>query len=280
MKKIENLNFEEERALYNLKDTEIINCNFAGKKDGESALKESRNIIIKECNFSLRYPLWHSIKFILENSKLDEFARASIWYSRDGIIRNSLIKSVKCLRECKNIKIENSNIISEEFGWKCENISLIDVKIQSEYFLFNSNNIKLKNINFKGKYSFQYIKNLEIINSNLDTKDAFWHSENITVKNSIIKGEYLGWFSKNLTLIDCKIIGTQPLCYAENLKIINCTMEETDLAFEYSSVEAQIKGRIESVKNVKSGFIEADEIGEIINEDSIIQANAKIKIRN
>lgn len=279
MNKIENQNFDKERALYNLKDTEVINCNFAGIEDGESVLKEARNIVVKSCNFSLRYPMWHNRKFILENSNLDELSRAPIWYSIDGEIKNSKINSIKCLRECKNIKIENSDIVSQEFGWKCKNIFLKDTNIESEYFMLDSIDVKLENVNFKGKYSFQYIKNLNIINCNLDTKDAFWHSENITVRDSVIKGEYLGWFSKNLTLINCKIIGTQPLCYCENLKLINCVMEETDLSFEYSSVEADIKGYIKSVKNVKSGFVIADEIGEIINEDSIMPTEAEIKIR-
>ena len=145
--------------------------------------------------------------------------------------------------------------------------------------MLDSIDVKLENVNFKGKYSFQYIKNLDIINCNLDTKDAFWHSENITVRDSVIKGEYLGWFSKNLTLINCKIIGTQPLCYCENLKLINCVMEETDLSFEYSSVEADIKGYIKSLKNVKSCFVLADEIVEIITADSIMPTEAEIKIR-
>ena len=104
MNKIENQNFDKERALYNLKDTEVINCNFAGIEDGESVLKEARNVVVKNCNFSLRYPMWHNRKFILENSNLDELSRAPIWYSTDGEIKNSKINSIKCLRECKNIK--------------------------------------------------------------------------------------------------------------------------------------------------------------------------------
>ena len=51
MNKIENQNFDKERALYNLKDTEVINCNFAGIEDGESVLKEARNVVVKNCNF-------------------------------------------------------------------------------------------------------------------------------------------------------------------------------------------------------------------------------------
>ena len=134
-------------------------------------------------------------------------------------------------------------------------------------------------MNFKGKYSFQYVENLEITNSNLDTKDAFWHSENVTVKDSVVKGEYLGWFSKDLTLINCKIIGTQPLCYCENLKLINCTMKNCDLSFEYSDVEADIKGNVDSIKNPKSGTITVDSVGEVINEGAIMEINGKVIIR-
>lgn len=44
MKTIINENFSQERALYNLKDSELINVSFEGKEDGESALKEARNV--------------------------------------------------------------------------------------------------------------------------------------------------------------------------------------------------------------------------------------------
>lgn len=133
-------------------------------------------------------------------------------------------------------------------------------------------------MNFTGKYSFQYVENLEITNSVLNTKDAFWHSKNVIVKDSVVKGEYLAWFSEGLTLINCKIIGTQPLCYCSNLKLINCEMEDTDLAFEYSDVEADIKGHVESIKNPKSGMIVVDSVGEIIREQSIMETMGKIVI--
>ena len=277
---VENKSFDEERALYNLKDTDVVNCTFAGEQDGESVLKETRNISVRNCFFSLRYPLWHAKKYELINSTFDENTRAPIWYSDNGLIDNCKLNGIKLLRECNNTIIKNSEIVSPEFGWKCNDITMEDTKIDSEYIFFDSNNVKLKNVEFVGKYSFQYMENLEIENCNLDTKDAFWHSKNVTVKNSIIKGEYLAWFSDGLTLINCKIIGTQPLCYCKNLKIINCTMEDTDLAFEYSEVEADIKGNVISIKNPKSGTIIVDSVGEIINEDSIMDVNGKVIIRN
>ena len=276
---IENKTFDEERALYNLKNTEVKNCVFAGKQDGESVLKETRNIRVEDSRFSLRYPLWHAKKYELIRSTFDEKTRAPIGDSDNGVIDNCKLEGIKMLRECNHTEIKNSEIISPEFGWKCDDVQMKDTKIVSEYIFLDSKNITLKNVDFQGKYSFQYVENLEIENCRLDTKDAFWHSKNVTVKDSIVKGEYLALFSDGLTLINCKIIGTQPLCYCKNLKLINCTMEDTDLAFEYSEVDADIKGNVISIKNPKSGSIIVDSVGEIIHEDSIMEVNGKVVIR-
>lgn len=110
MKTIENRTFDDERALYNLKDTLVKNCTFSGPKDGESVLKETRNIKVIDSKFSLRYPIWHAQKYQLINSVLDENTRAPIWYSNDGLIDKCNIKGVKLLRECNNVKIIDSDI--------------------------------------------------------------------------------------------------------------------------------------------------------------------------
>lgn len=272
--------FDEERALYNLTGADVTDCVFAGPADGESALKEARDISVKNCSFSLRYPLWHVKKFTMQGSTMDELTRAAIWYAEDGIITDSALGGIKAVRECKNISLKNCKIDSLEFGWKSQGIRLEDLEITSEYLFFDSRDVYLKNVKMKGKYSFQYMENLAIENSEFDTKDAFWHSKNVTVKDSIIKGEYLGWFSEGLTLINCKIIGTQPLCYCSDLKLINCTMEETDLSFEYSDVEADIRGDVISIKNPKSGVIIVDSVGETIWDDPVMECTGKIVLRS
>lgn len=276
---IENQTFDEERALYNLTKTEVRNCIFAGPADGESVLKEARDIVVSDCKFSLRYPMWHVRGFQLKNSTMDEGTRAPIWYAYDGGFDGCHITGIKCLRECDNMSIHNCQIISDEFGWRCSNLEITDSTMESVYYLFQSRNVKIDNLHMKGKYSFQYMENVEITNSVLDTKDAFWHSKNVTVRNSVVKGEYLAWFSEGLTLIDCQIIGTQPLCYCKDLKLINCTMEGTDLAFEYSDVDADVKGHILSVKNPRSGKIVADSVGEIIFEDAVMETKGEVVIR-
>ena len=271
--------FDEERALYHLQDTAVVDCDFAGPADGESALKEARNISVENCRFSLRYPLWHVEGFTLADNTMDEAARAAIWYAADGNIHGSVLGGIKAVRECRNISIANSKIISPEFGWKSRNIQIADCDAVSEYIFLDSRNIAIDRFRFKGKYSFQYTENVSITNSDLDTKDAFWHAKNVTVKDSVLKGEYLGWYSDGLTLINCHIIGTQPLCYCKNLTLVDCIMEATDLSFEYSQVQATVTGHIESVKNPLSGYILADSIGEIILENSVMETDCEIKIR-
>ena len=271
--------FDEERALYHLQDTAVVDCDFAGPADGESALKEARNISVENCRFSLRYPLWHVEGFTLADSTMDEAARAAIWYAADGNIHGSVLGGIKAVRECRNISIANSKIISPEFGWKSRNVQIADCDAVSEYIFLDSRDIAIDRFRFKGKYSFQYTENVSITNSDLDTKDAFWHAKNVTVKDSVLKGEYLGWYSDGLTLINCHIIGTQPLCYCKNLTLVDCIMEATDLSFEYSQVQATVTGHIDSVKNPLSGYILADSIGEIILENSVMETDCEIKIR-
>lgn len=278
-KQIISQTFDEERALYNLTDAEVVGCTFAGPADGESVLKEARNIRVENCGFSLRYPLWHVKGFTLADSRMDDKTRAAIWYACDGEILSSHLHGIKAVRECSNIRLKNCSVISPEFGWKSDGIILEDSEITAEYLFLDSRNITLDHVRMNGKYSFQYVENLRIRNSRLDTKDAFWHAKNVTVENSEVKGEYLGWFSEGLTLIDCKISGTQPLCYCKNLRLVNCTMEDADLSFEYSDVDADIRGHVISVKNPRSGRIVADSVGEIVREDPIMECTGEVIIR-
>ena len=274
---IENQIFSKERDLYNLKDTVVQNCKIEGEEDGESALKECRNIHVINTELKLRYPLWHDHTFLIKNCHMYDTCRAALWYSTNGTISSSKLHGIKALRECSNISINHCDINSDEFGWKCNDIIMANTKINSAYLFFESNNITLKNVEFKGKYSFQYVKNLIINDSILDTKYSFWHSKNVVIKNSVVKGEYLGWYSEDLTLINCTITGLQPLCYCKHLTLINCTMVGCDLAFENcTNIAAEVRGKMKSIKNPISGSIKVDEVEEIIFDNEVYEGQAVI----
>lgn len=186
---------------------------------------------------------------------MTELCRAALWYSERIEINNTKMHGIKALRECSEIKIHDSEIISPEFGWFSSDILLENCTAKSEYFMLKAKNLNATNLRFSGKYSFQYIENAVFENCDFDTKDAFWHAKNVTVRNSRVKGEYLAWYSENVTFENCVIIGTQPLCYCKGLKLINCEMHGCDLAFELSDVEAEITTQVISIKNPKSGVI-------------------------
>lgn len=269
MIKIKNKSFDEERALYACEDAEIEDCHFEGPADGESALKECANISVKNCRFDLRYPLWHCKNLKMTDCTQTENCRAALWYDENIEISDSELSGIKAVRECSNVVLKRDTINSPEFGWRSRNIKLKDVKLNSMYAFFEGQNIDAEELDLEGKYTFQYIKNSVFRNCRFQTKDAFWHAENVTVYDSFIGGEYTAWYSKNLTLVRCHIKGTQPLCYCEGLKLIDCTTEDCDLTFEYSDVDATIKGGIVSIKNPESGKICADSIGSlIITKDS------------
>ena len=259
--------YDEERALYGARDIQVISCRFDGPADGESALKESRDVEVRDSFFNLRYPFWHDKNLKITDCEMTGSCRAALWYSEDIQISGSKLHGIKALRECANVVVEKSDIISPEFGWSVRNITMQETSAESEYFMMRSEHLTFDRVTLKGKYSFQYITDSVFTDCQFDTKDAFWHARNVLVKDSLIKGEYLAWYCENVTFENCTIIGTQPLCYCKGLTLVNCRMINTDLAFEKSEVNASIITDVDSIKNPKSGIITAADVKEIIMDD-------------
>lgn len=266
MNTVENQTFAEERALYAADGLHVMNCAFDGPADGESALKEGKNLWVDRCFFNLRYPFWHDTGLRIDRSEMTTFCRAALWYVKDVVIRDTKIHGIKALRECDDVKMVDCDIVSPEFGWSVRGMDMEDCNVESEYFMLRSEGLRFRSVRLKGKYSFQYIENSLFDRCTFHTKDAFWHARNVTVRDSTIQGEYLAWYSENLTLIRCRIIGTQPLCYCKNLRLIDCEMVDTDLAFERSQVKATLTAPVISIKNPLSGRIQAPAVGEIIRD--------------
>ncbi len=277
MKTIENQSFGMERALYGSDGVILKHCAFEGPEDGESALKECRDIQVQECCFHLRYPFWHDEKVKIADSEMTESCRAALWYSRDIDIENTKLHGIKALRECGQVRMHGCDVISPEFGWSVHDMEMADSLVQSEYFMMRSDNLRFTNVSLKGKYSFQYIQDSVFEDCEFDTKDAFWHAKNVVVRDSIVKGEYLAWYCENVTFENCKIIGTQPLCYCRGLRLVNCEMTDTDLCFEKSEVEATLRTPVDSIKNPYSGHIYVPAVGEIIRDD--VQARGEVVIQ-
>ena len=272
MEFIRNQYFEGERPLYCKRDGLRLDGVVIGP--GESALKEGADIEATHCEFRGKYPFWECDGFTVRNCIFREGARAALWYTRHCKMYDTLVEAPKMFRRITDTYLENVQLPNAlETFWDCDGVVLRQVQAQkADYIFMHTSNIDIDGFTLQGNYSFQYARNVVIRNAVLDTKDAFWESENVTVYDSRIEGEFLGWYAKNLRLVNCHLGGSQPLCYCENLVLENCSFEpDAILAFEYSSVQATVKGRIPSVKNPRSGFIRADEIGEVILDQNIKQ---------
>ena len=271
MKVYENGVFTGERALFAAKDVKIVNSVF---EDGESPLKESEGVTVLSSRFSWKYPLWYSKEALVEDTTLDETARSGIWYTHGITMRRCNISAPKTFRRSSHIVLSSVDMPNAlESMWSCSDIRLENVNVKGDYFGMNSTDVVADHLDVLGNYVFDGGKNITVTNSRLISKDSFWNCENVTVKDSYIDGEYIGWNSKNVTFINCKIRSNQGFCYMENLRMINCELFETDLAFEYSTVDADIRSHIDSVKNPTSGRITADSIGEIIHDSECVDTS-------
>ena len=268
MKKIGQERLTGERALFAARDCEIEETIF---DDGESPLKESRNISLRACMFKWKYPLWYAKEIDVRDSTWFDMARAGVWYSERVRVTDCAIEAPKNFRRCHDLTLRHVSFANaSETLWECDGVTLTDVTAKGDYFAMNSRNMTADNLTLYGNYSFDGCRNLTVRNSRLLSKDAFWNCEDVRAENCFISGEYLGWNTKRLTLVDCTVESLQGLCYVEDLVLRNCRLLNTTLAFEYSTVDAEIVGRVDSVKNPTSGRIVADEIGELILESERI----------
>ena len=278
MDNIKDQYLEGERPLYARHGLRIENVTIG---PGESSLKEGSDLEAENCEFQGKYPFWECKNVTIKNCIFREGGRAAIWYSKDIEMAGCLVEAPKMFRRISDLKLENVKFPNAlETFWDCKDIEAKNIEAdKGDYIFMHCSDIKIDGFRLQGNYSFQYAKDVVIRNADMDTKDAFWEAEDVTVYDSRINGEYLGWYSKNLHLVNCKIGGTQPLCYCENLVLENCVFEEdADLAFEYSDVEASIIGPVTSVKNPRTGRINADSYGEVIL-DGNIKAPADCEIR-
>lgn len=261
MEEITQEYFTGERSLFQGRNLQIYDTIFA---EGESPLKESRNIELHGSMFRWKYPLWYSRNIRMKNCTLFGTARAGIWYSDHIAAEDTVIESPKNFRQCRDLSLKNVSLShAAETLWSCRDVRMEQVSAKGDYFAMNSRDMIIRDFQLVGDYSFDGAKNIEIRHAKLLSKDAFWNSENVTVYDSFISGEYLGWNAKNLTLINCTVESLQGFCYIDHLVMKHCKLINTTLAFEYSTVDVQIDGKIDSVLNPAGGRIQADSITEL-----------------
>ena len=271
MKTLENGLFTGERALFCTEDARIKNSVF---EDGESPLKESHSLELLGCIFRWKYPLWYCKDVTVRDSVLEITARSGIWYTENIEMHSCKIDAPKTFRRSKGITLIDCDMENAlESMWYCKDVSVKNAHVVGDYFGLSCENFCGENIVLDGNYFLDGAKNAVIKSSVLNSKDAFWNCENVEVYDSVIIGEYIGWNSRNVRFVNCKIESNQGFCYMDGVELVNCVLENTVLAFEYSSVNAAVNSKIDSVKNPRCGKITANEIGELIMEEKFVDTS-------
>ena len=262
MKTVSGEIFEGERALYRAEGLTLRSCTF---QNGESPLKHSSGITAESTVFDWKYPIWYSRDITVINCEFSTNARAGIWYSGNIRVAGSRLDAPKLFRRCSGVSITDSRFTdAKETLWDCSDVRLRSVHVRGDYFGMNCRNVEAEDLTIDGNYAFDGAENVQLSDSKLICKDAFWNCKNVEVSRSFISGEYLGWNSEDLTFTDCTIESLQGLCFVKNLVLRNCRLPGTTLAFELSSVDADIIGRVPGIKNPARGRIRAGSIGELI----------------
>lgn len=263
MTEYKNNYFEGERILYGLNDATLDGITFG---NGESPLKETKNINLKNSIFKWKYPLWYAENINVEDTIFETMSRSGIWYTTNISIKNSALQAPKLFRRANHIVLDNVHFSNaEETMWTCNDIRITNSQINGDYFGKDSKNIYLDNVSVIGNYVFDGAENVEVHNSTFIAKDAFWNCKNVEIYDSTIDGEYLAWNTNNIKFINCKIESDQGLNYIDHLTIKNSSLIHTDLAFEYvSNMDVELNATIDSIKNPISGKISVPEIRTLI----------------
>ena len=89
-----------ERALFQGENLRIVDTIF---DDGESPLKESRNIELTGSMFKWKYPLWYSRDIIMKNCNIFEMGRAGIWYTDHISVEDTVIEAPTNFRRIHDV---------------------------------------------------------------------------------------------------------------------------------------------------------------------------------
>ena len=270
---IKGKHFEGERPLFESHGMRLEQVTIG---DGESAVKECSDIEAEDCRFWGKYPFWHVHGLKICRCQFDAGARSALWYSDHLDMRHTRIDAPKMFREMHDLYLEDVVINdADETFWRCQNIEARNLTLhEGTYPFMFCENVRIDGLQSDSKYVFQYCRNVELRNARIVTKDSFWECENVTIYDSLLDGEYLAWHTKNVRLVNCHLAGEQLLCYADGLVLENCTFDkDCDRVFEYSTVEADIRGHITNIKNPSSGHVTADSIGSVTIDDNVKAPN-------
>ena len=155
-KQIRQTYFEGERPLFGAEHLSIQDTIFG---EGESPLKESRDISLEGSIFQWKYPLWYSKNIAVKDGTWAEMARAGVRYTDDMTVERALIEAPKNFRRCRRLTLKEVALPNAlETLWHCTDVTLDHVMAKGDYFAMDCENMKIQDFQLAGNYSFDGAK--------------------------------------------------------------------------------------------------------------------------
>ena len=130
-----------ERALFMSRELKIYDTIF---DDGESPLKESRDIELVNCMFKWKYPLWYCRNVKVTDCQWFEMARAGVWYTDNMEVDRAVIEAPKNFRRCRELTLRDVDMPNaQETLWHCSGVKLDNVSAKGDYFAMNKKKVAL-----------------------------------------------------------------------------------------------------------------------------------------
>ena len=172
-----------------------------------------------------------------------------------------------------------------------------DTEFGGERPLFASHDLHLDNVIIRaGESAIKECSNIKATNCRFEGNYPFWHVHGFVIENCFfdVGGRSALWYSDHLLMKNTRIDAPKMFREMNDINIENVEINDADEIFwrcngihiknlhlHDGTVHAEIKGSITNIKNPKSGFITADEIGSITIDNNIkAPADCKIHIRN
>ena len=172
-----------------------------------------------------------------ENKQFDE--ERALYGSKNIVVNNcrfdGLADGESALKECENVKVENTYLNLRYPFWHDHGLSIInsEMTVNARAALWYSDHIEIKNTKMHGIKALRECDDVLIKDCDIDSTEFGWMTRNIQMKDTNASGEYFMMRSKNLRFENVKLNGKYSFQYMKNAYFENCVFDTKD-AFWHS----------------------------------------------
>lgn len=128
---------------------------------------------------------------------------------QDLTIQNTdLLNAQETLWSCRDIQVENVSAKGDYFGMNSENGTFVRLKLAGNYCFDGAKNIRIEDSVLLSKDAFWNTENVEVRNSVITGEYLGWHSKNLKLVNCVISSGQGLCYAENLVLEHCTLTDT------------------------------------------------------------------------